>query len=95
MTSNPTIFAQAIAGTAAYDAQLATLQHQHISAAAALEALATQDVRDACDLFRPLYEGTDGGDGFVSIESRRRLPTIQTRPGSRCAGSGRRSPGRT
>jgi transaldolase len=68
LTSNPTIFAKAITGGDAYDAQIATLLHEARGAAEAFEALAVQDVRDACDLFRPLYDASNGGDGFVSIE---------------------------
>jgi transaldolase len=68
LTSNPTIFARAIAAGDAYDEQLAALLHEGASAAAAFEALAVHDVREACDLFRPLYDATAGGDGFVSIE---------------------------
>lgn len=68
LTSNPTILAKAITGGTAYDEQLATLLHAGKGAAGAFEAVAIQDVRDACDLFRPLYDATRGGDGFVSIE---------------------------
>src|SRR5215207_6613422 len=68
LTSNPTIFAKAMASGAAYDEQTATLLHEGKRTAAVFEAIAVQDVRDACDLFRPLYESSNGGDGFVSIE---------------------------
>ena len=68
LTSNPTIFARALAAGSAYDEQLAALLHEGAGAAAAFEALAVHDVRDACDLFRPLYDATGGRDGFVSIE---------------------------
>ncbi len=68
LTSNPTILAKAITGGTAYDEQLATLLDAGTGAAAAFEAVAVHDVRDACDLFRPLYDATHGGDGFVSIE---------------------------
>jgi transaldolase len=68
LTSNPTIFAKAMASGPAYDEQIATLLNEGLEAAAVFEAIAVQDVRDACDLFRPLYDTTSGGDGFVSIE---------------------------
>ncbi|MCC7021629.1 MAG: transaldolase [Thermomicrobiales bacterium] len=68
LTSNPTIFARAISGGTAYDDQLAALLGAGASPAAAFEAVAVDDVRAACDLFRPLYDATLGGDGFVSVE---------------------------
>lgn len=68
MTSNPTIFQKAIAGGDAYDDQIRELVAQNKSAGEIFESLSVTDVRDACDLFRPLYDETDGGDGFVSIE---------------------------
>jgi transaldolase len=68
LTSNPTIFAKALSSGTAYDDQVATLLQEGRGAAAVFEAIAVQDVRDACDLFRPLYDATSGGDGFVSIE---------------------------
>ena len=68
LTSNPTIFAKALSAGTAYDEQIAPLLHEGWEPAAVGEAIAVQDVRDACDLFRPLYEATDGKDGFVSIE---------------------------
>jgi transaldolase len=68
LTSNPTIFAKAIGSGAAYDDQIAALLHDGKGAAEVFEAIAVQDVSDACDLFRPLYDATGGRDGFVSIE---------------------------
>ncbi|MCC6790219.1 MAG: transaldolase [Thermomicrobiales bacterium] len=68
LTSNPTIFAKAISAGSAYDEQLAALLHAGKSPAAAFEAVAIDDVRAACDLFRPLYDAALGGDGYVSIE---------------------------
>src|SRR5437762_7380635 len=67
MTSNPTIFEKALAEGTAYDAQVreapAGLTPQQL-----FELIATTDVRDACDLFRPVYDRTKGEDGYVSIE---------------------------
>jgi len=70
VTSNPTIFHQAIAGGNAYDeAILDLLQADHeIDAETLYEWLAIQDIQMACDILRPVHEKTDGADGFVSIE---------------------------
>lgn len=70
MTSNPTIFEKALAEGSAYDDQLATLTSDTstFDAGAAFEAIETEDVRTACDLFRGTYDITGGADGFVSIE---------------------------
>jgi transaldolase/glucose-6-phosphate isomerase len=68
MTSNPTIFEKAIGSGNDYDAQLASLiGHEH-DPNHLFEALAIDDIRHACDEFRPLYDATNGGDGFVSLE---------------------------
>lgn len=67
MTSNPTIFEKALAEGAAYDAQLRTLAPS-LDAREAFEAVATTDVRDACDAFRGVYDSTEGVDGYVSLE---------------------------
>ena len=69
MTSNPTIFEKALSEGSAYDEQLAALAAEGQGDAAAMfEAIETDDVRAACDIFRPVYEATGGGDGYVSIE---------------------------
>jgi transaldolase len=69
MTSNPTIFEKAIAAGTAYDAQLTAAASDVGTAPQALfELLAADDVRTACDAFRPIYDATRGADGFVSIE---------------------------
>ena len=68
MTSNPTIFEQAIGRSAAYDADLKTWATSPDSDREVYERLAIQDVREAADLFRPIYEATGGRDGFVSLE---------------------------
>lgn len=72
-TSNPSIFEKAIVGSADYDADIAALAAQGHDTLAIYEKLATDDVRAACDVFRPLYDETNGGDGFVSIEVSPRL----------------------
>jgi transaldolase len=68
LTSNPTIFEKAIAGGTAYDDQVARLLREGRDAAAIFEALSVADIQQACDLFRPIYDASDGHDGFVSIE---------------------------
>ena len=73
MTSNPTIFEKAIGAGDAYDAQIKGLVAQEQSALDIFETVAATDVREACDLFLPVYEQTDGQDGFVSLEVSPRL----------------------
>lgn len=68
LTSNPTIFEKAIAAGTAYDEEIASLLEQNLDTAHIFEAVAVRDIRQACDLFRPLYDASNGGDGFVSIE---------------------------
>ncbi|HEY5983756.1 MAG TPA: bifunctional transaldolase/phosoglucose isomerase [Anaerolineales bacterium] len=68
MTSNPTIFKQAIAGSHDYDEALRSLAWAGWDAEKIFWELAVEDVRQALDLFAPLYEQTNGGDGYVSIE---------------------------
>ncbi len=67
MTSNPTIFEKALADGTAYDAELASLPAD-FSARDCFERLATTDVQHACDAFAGVYESTDAGDGYVSLE---------------------------
>ncbi|HET9659813.1 MAG TPA: transaldolase [Thermomicrobiales bacterium] len=68
VTSNPTIFEKAIAASSDYDAQIAELSKSDRSAEEIFETLAVTDIRNACDIFRPIYDLSDGADGFVSIE---------------------------
>lgn len=68
VTSNPTIFMNAITKTGDYDAELLPLLAAGHSATDAFWQLAVADIRAAADLFRPLYEATGGGDGYVSLE---------------------------
>jgi transaldolase/glucose-6-phosphate isomerase len=67
-TANPTIFEKAMAGSADYDEAITRLAGEGRSASEIYEALAIEDVRLAADVFRPVYEQTNGADGFVSIE---------------------------
>lgn len=73
ITTNPTIFAKAIADSPAYASPLAELAARGASAEEAVGLLTTDDVRMACDVLRPVYEATDGVDGRVSIEVDPRL----------------------
>lgn len=68
VTSNPTIFQKAIASGHAYDEDIKKLLGEGKSPAQIFQSVAVQDIRDACDLFRSIYDESDGGDGFVSIE---------------------------
>ncbi len=67
MTSNPTIFEQAIGGSTDYDEALARVGSSR-SDTDVFEAIAVEDVRAAADLFRPVYDRLNGADGFVSLE---------------------------
>jgi transaldolase len=67
MTSNPTIFEKALAEGTAYDDQIASATGSY-TAMELFELVETSDVRDACDIFRPVFDRTKGKDGFVSIE---------------------------
>ncbi|HUE32733.1 MAG TPA: transaldolase [Mycobacterium sp.] len=68
VTTNPTIFARAITGSDAYDKQLRELALRRVEVDEALRSLTTADVREACDVLRPVFEATNGVDGRVSIE---------------------------
>ena len=58
MTSNPTIFEKAVAGSRLYDEDIRRHTDEGHDAAAIFEAIATEDVRAACDLFRPTYDAS-------------------------------------
>ena len=68
VTSNPTIFAKALASGSAYDAQIADLEVREVGLEEAARAVTTYDIRWACDVLRPVYDATGGLDGRVSIE---------------------------
>ncbi|CAN5818209.1 transaldolase [soil metagenome] len=68
VTSNPTIFEQAIGGSDDYDTSLEQLAAEGVSAGQVFERLAVEDIRSAADLFRPIFEESQGTDGFVSLE---------------------------
>src|SRR5262249_835906 len=70
VTSNPTIFEKAITGSTDYDQaiqRLLTLD-ANTPVEKIYEALAIEDIQMAADVLRPVYDSTDGGDGFVSLE---------------------------
>jgi len=66
VTSNPSIFQKAIGDSDTYDAAIMTMLD--LEALDIYETLAIEDIQKATDLFRPIYEGSDGGDGYVSLE---------------------------
>jgi transaldolase len=68
VTSNPAIFEKAINGSPDYDNEIRALGKQGKNTTEIYENLAIDDVGRAADYFRPLYDSTKGGDGFVSIE---------------------------
>lgn len=65
-TSNPTIFQTAMSEGDAYDEQLRELAGREVSEA--FWALAVRDIKDACDVFRAVFDATGGRDGYVSLE---------------------------
>jgi len=73
VTSNPTIFHHAIAGSTDYDDEITRLIRADKSTNEIYEALVVRDIRDAADVLRPVYNETHGRDGFVSIEVSPRL----------------------
>jgi transaldolase len=68
ITTNPAIFKNSIADSHDYDEEIRAMALQRKSALAIYEALSQHDVRTAADEFRPLYDSTDGADGYVSLE---------------------------
>ena len=68
VTTNPTIFAGALAKGEGYQAQVAELAAAGASAEQAIFEITTKDVADACDIFAGVYAATNGFDGRVSIE---------------------------
>ena len=68
MTSNPSIFEKAILESHDYDEDMRTLARQGKTPAEIFEYLSVQDVRDAADEFRPVYDRTAGTCGYVSLE---------------------------
>jgi transaldolase len=68
ITSNPAIFQKAIGGSDLYDEQLGELARSEDDPKEMFWRIARTDIRDACDIFTPVYERTGGEDGYVSLE---------------------------
>lgn len=79
-TSNPTIFQKAMSEGDAYDEQLSELAGEGVDLESSFWALAQQDIQDACDLFRAVWDEGSGKDGYVSLEVDPRLAydTLET-----------------
>jgi transaldolase/glucose-6-phosphate isomerase len=73
LTSNPSIFEQAIAGSSDYREMLEARKSQGIDAKALYERIAVRDIQDAADLLRPVYLTSKRRDGYVSLEVSPRL----------------------
>lgn len=68
VTSNPAIFAEAISGGSEYDAKMEQLAKEGKSAQAIYEALTVEDAQLGTDVLRPIFDRTNGRDGFFSLE---------------------------
>ncbi|MGQ0849233.1 MAG: transaldolase [Actinomycetota bacterium] len=68
VTSNPTIFANAITKSTDYDRTLIEMAKAGLTAEEVAIGLMSSDLTDACDVLRPVWEWSDGADGFVSVE---------------------------
>lgn len=68
MTSNPTIFENAIAKSSDYDREIMQMAEDGMDTMAIYEALSQKDVQSAADQFRTVYDQTNGKDGYVSLE---------------------------
>ncbi len=68
MTSNPAIFEKAIADSHDYDADIRAMAIEGKGTTAIYESISQRDVQNAADTFRPLFDKTDGQDGYVSLE---------------------------
>src|SRR6478672_3918144 len=68
VTANPTIFEKSISSGHAYDEQISLLIQKGKSTNEIYEALVIQDIQTVAELLRPIYERTEGKDGYVSLE---------------------------
>src|SRR5439155_10746151 len=68
VTSNPTIFQKALSSGNAYDDDMKKLLAATDDPSEIFFSLALPDIRDACDVLKPAYDGSDGIDGYVSME---------------------------
>jgi transaldolase len=77
VTSNPTIFENAIARSGEYDSAIRGFSGKQYTAEQAYELLALEDIRAAADIFQPVYEESGGVDGCISLEV---SPTLANNP---------------
>jgi transaldolase/glucose-6-phosphate isomerase len=68
VTSNPTIFEKAISAGREYDAQIQVLAGRGAGVMEAYKEIVTDDIRNAADVLRPVYDTSSGADGYVSLE---------------------------
>ena len=68
MTSNPSLFNQSISATNDYDEKIVQLKEQGKTTFEIYDALTIRDIQEACDILKPVYEKTNGVDGYVSLE---------------------------
>ncbi|HXC65870.1 MAG TPA: transaldolase family protein, partial [Nitrospiraceae bacterium] len=68
VTSNPSIFEKAIAGSQDYDSAIRALALEGRSIDRIYNVITVEDIQRAADLFRPIYDRLNGADGFVSLE---------------------------
>ncbi len=73
VTSNPTIFEKAITGSTDYDEQMRSLVQQGAGVNEIYEALVLDDIGRGADILLPVYDKTDGVDGYISLEVNPRL----------------------
>ena len=73
MTSNPTIFQEAIKGSDTYDEDIRRLGAEGLTPEEMFEAIAVDDIAAACDVLRPVFDESGMTDGFVSLEVSPRL----------------------
>jgi transaldolase len=78
VTSNPTIFENAVVRSGEYDAAIRALAGKKLTSEQAYEELALEDIRAAADVFRPVYEESGGNDGYISLEV---SPNLANNPG--------------
>jgi len=69
MTSNPTIFMKAMTGSGDYDEDLRRLVGQGLAIEKVYETMAIADIQNAADMLHPVFNASDGADGFVSLEA--------------------------
>jgi transaldolase / glucose-6-phosphate isomerase len=73
LTSNPSIFEKAVTGSADYQDILSAADAHRVDAQTLYERIALRDIRDAADVMQPVYERSQGRDGYVSLEVSPRL----------------------